>query len=634
MQANSQHGAVLRAIVAFCRDVESPYANSIANALEREDFQSACNSQIEPSAYQNPYVFAKDYAAYNAIRKYSGSGDEQLLTAKAVASFKETEIRVRDTNDRLRFGAASRGVEGVIETARRKIARMLGQTESRIYTVPWDRILEDVEWGKGATQSLQARDASLDNKILEPSLSVTPRCLKYARALLTADSTWMSARMGAHVEACCPLASEFQLVPAGRFATVPKDWKSRRSIDIQPTMNLYLQKGVGSYLRRLLKRDGINLDDQSRNQSLAARAQKDSYATIDLASASDTIATELVRLLLPPALFEVLDDLRTHRIHIADDPLCPPEGEYLHKFSAMGNGFTFELESLIFYALCWAVVRMEAADDDSDIAVYGDDIIVAQCHASRVIEVLNECGFVVNDQKSFTSGRFFESCGKHYFDGVDVTPFYQKEMVTDVPSAIRFANRLFRWAARVGGGYDLDGVAFRAWVIAYDTAIDLMSELNSSRERQQRRLFKRRPYKPLPMPLQPWYVEGDDALISEYHNASCNISGQLTIITLSAVSKKVRADDYALYATSLRRGCVVSSAFHGYLPVRGVVSYEIRRRQVSRQLTRVPSWYFSNKSSSNLQTEWELLPFDFKPTEQVQPENPFLTWLYFGNLMD
>lgn len=615
MGAKRKHGAVLQAIVAFCRDIDSQYANSIATALEREDFQSACNSQIDPSAYQNPYVFALDYAAFNALRKYAGSSDEVALRAAAVASFKETESKVRSTNLLLRRGVMINNVEPIIMLARRKIASMLGEREDRIYTVPWDRILGDVEWGKGATASLEARFAHLDKKVLEPHLSVTPRAMKYARALLSTDSTWMSARYGEVVGYCCPMPSEFSITPSGRFDTVPKDWKSRRSIDIQPTVNLYLQKGVGSYLRSVLKRHGINLDDQSRNQRLAGIAHKAMYATIDLASASDTIATELVRLLIPPALFEVLDDLRTHSIKVDDEVL------HLHKFSAMGNGFTFELESLIFYALSWAVVRAEADDYDTEVAVYGDDIIVSQTHASRLIEVLEGCGFEVNRRKSFISGRFFESCGKHFFDGIDVTPFYQKELVVDTPSAIRFANRIFRWAARLGTKGFLDGVAFRAWSIAYDTAIDSFHELNTLRAIKARRMNRR--VKPLPMPLQPWYVEGDEGLISEYCGSRCNVHGQLALFSLRGIPTKVAADEYALYATSLRRGCVVSSPFSGCLAIREVVVYEIRKRQVSRILEEVPVWYFSTSTQINPQDiKWELLPFNITSKVEASPESP------------
>lgn len=158
----------------------------------------------------------------------------------------------------------------------------------------------------------------------------------------------------------------------------------------------------------------MDLDDQRLNQRLAAKAFKDRLATIDLKNASNSVSTSLVELLLPPDWFAYLDSIRTKWTELEG------KGIRLEMFSSMGNGFTFELESLIFWAICRSITPYE-------VGIYGDDIIVPQDSASEVIGVLEACGFTVNTSKSFLSGCFFESCGKHYFMGVDVTPLYWKE---------------------------------------------------------------------------------------------------------------------------------------------------------------------------------------------------------------
>ena len=65
----------------------------------------------------------------------------------------------------------------------------------------------------------------------------------------------------------------------------------------------------------------------------------------------------------------------------------------------MGNGYTFELETLIFYALIRAVVGKE-----STASVYGDDLIYPSCHTREVRALLNFVGFATNEEKSFPVG--------------------------------------------------------------------------------------------------------------------------------------------------------------------------------------------------------------------------------------
>jgi hypothetical protein len=117
----------------------------------------------------------------------------------------------------------------------------------------------------------------------------------------------------------------------------------------------------------------------------------------------------------------------------------------------MGNAFTFPLESLVFYALAYAVSIVNERDTKV-VSVYGDDIIIhASCYP-ELREVLSWYGFVVNIEKSYATGRFYESCGKHYFDGIDVTPIYQKNDVTSLSEHIRCFNRVIRWLQRSQGG--------------------------------------------------------------------------------------------------------------------------------------------------------------------------------------
>ena len=233
------------------------------------------------------------------------------------------------------------------------------------------------------------------------------------------------------------ISNNITIVPGNRMCAVPKTTEVDRLIAIEPSGNAFLQQSVGSFFKACLReKANIDLYDQTINQQGAFHAQVDLLATIDLESASDSLCIELVRAVLPHEWFLLLDALRSHKT------VYDGKWRYLDKFSSMGNGFTFELETLIFWAACRSVCL------DSKLLVYGDDIIVTQRDSANCIAALNMIGFSVNLAKSFTSGRYFESCGKHYFDLEDVTPCYQKEPIVCVRSAMRAHNRLVRWALR------------------------------------------------------------------------------------------------------------------------------------------------------------------------------------------
>jgi hypothetical protein len=557
-----------RILLILAQETDSLYSNQVASAIRAGGYLHALKTckMPNPSEYSHPDQFRRDYLISSYLSKFEGYEDTGKLESEAVSSFLRTEADVGVVNRHLRYGSACNGVEGIISDARRKIIRILDPLANSGDNFPFKEFITGCDWGPGATSSLKSNDARLDKKILEHQLSVTRHALPYAIAYMQYDTSWVSARFGFPVESCSLLPCEFQIVDSDRFTTVPKNWKTRRSIAIQPTLNIFLQKGVGRVIRNRLRRDGVNLDDQSRNQILASRAFSEGYATIDLAKASDSVSSELVELLMPPSWLKVMKDLRTRYTKIGDHV------HWLEKFSAMGNGFTFELESLIFYALLWGVVRCEANDWDSEIAVYGDDLIVHSKYYERVVQVLSYCGFTVNDEKSFHSGPFYESCGKHYFMGFDVTPVYQKKRVNCLPEAIRCANRLFRW-----GVYDsfIDLRIRTAWEVCASYADRFI-------EPQLRKKLRF-------VPRVPWWIEGDDGLlVPDFQYKLRNHIQRIKVIAFTP--RKVGADGYSLLSHCLRKGVVTDSPFNGLLSLRGIGKYRYATREVTCSRTDVLSW--------------------------------------------
>lgn len=236
-------------------------------------------------------------------------------------------------------------------------------------------------------------------------------------------------------------------VKGNRFTTVPKNSFKRRGICIEPSLNIFYQLGYGSYLRDRLKRVwAIDLRcGQDAHKRMAKEASLFGHlVTIDLSSASDLISKELVRAVLPSRWYTVLSGLRS--------PYTKVKGKWvkLEKFSSMGNGFTFELETIIFHAIVRVCCRHKwPAFDPSEfvkaemLGQYGDDCIVPGEIADDVLGAFKFCGFRINEDKTFLTGPFRESCGGDYHTGVDVRTFKLKELPNEPQKWISFANGLW-----------------------------------------------------------------------------------------------------------------------------------------------------------------------------------------------
>lgn len=206
-------------------------------------------------------------------------------------------------------------------------------------------------------------------------------------------------------------------IATGRLQFVPKDATKFRSIVVEPTVNTYLQLGLGTLIRSRLAKAGCNLRSQETNRDLCRFGSLTGLiGTIDLSNASDTIARAVVEELLPADWYTLLDSMRTRSV-VYHEKLVAQQ-----KFSSMGNGFTFELESLIFFAIAKVV-----CNDSDFVSVYGDDIIVPTRYYEDSVRALELFGFSVNLSKSFSEGPFRESCGKDFLSGVDVRPVYLKD---------------------------------------------------------------------------------------------------------------------------------------------------------------------------------------------------------------
>lgn len=223
------------------------------------------------------------------------------------------------------------------------------------------------------------------------------------------------------------LSKIVQFEHGSRFSTVPKNNAVRRPINIECFGNMIIQKQMGDCFREIVTTSYGN--NMSVLQGVhKTRLTDRSIATIDLKNASDSINLDLIRFLLPTKVFNQISKSRSEYILGPDDNYYP-----LKKVSSMGNGFTFELMTLILTSLCRVL--------DPLSSVYGDDIIIANEHAPRLIKALEDVGFQVNIEKSFINSEFRESCGGNFHDQFGYIESYDFLWPENVHDCITFYNK-------------------------------------------------------------------------------------------------------------------------------------------------------------------------------------------------
>ena len=442
---------------AICESIysalRSPLGDHAYGLSRKGKFMELVSLSVDPSTYEDASSFRRDYLAVELMSKFDSFDlgiDRQEV---ALQKFRDCEDQCRSTNARLTRCYES-GIytpyspESFIWTAREKIAALLGPFQ-------WDEASTHFAFGPGASTSVRRvnGDAYFKYGVVRPHTTKANSLLSLAA--VKSSPRWFNHLLGNRDSSSflnLPIEQQieelFEIVPGNKVTTVPKNAKTERVIAIEPDLNMYIQKGIGRIIRSRLKRVLVDLDDQTINQKLALEASlTDSFATIDLSSASDTVSLKLVDLLLPHDWNEAIKQSRSERGIMPDGKLITYQ-----KVSSMGNGFTFELESLIFWAICSSVMSL-LKPASRRLAVYGDDIIIPSeiCHTT--LWLLKYLGFTPNTKKTFLKGPFRESCGKHYFRGIDVTPFYIRKDVESSDRLISIANSIRSWSVT---SYGLD----------------------------------------------------------------------------------------------------------------------------------------------------------------------------------
>jgi len=399
-------------------------------------------------------IHARQCIAFFSKRADIDCGYDREAVARS--SLEASERKCAETNRAFRCWSQGSfmfplDVDSQLFAAQRKIANILGRAP---------RFSElKLRFGPGAAVNVKKKEACASNKLaasFQCSGDLTPivgRLLEEMPSVVEDHLFWRNSRVRRNaylrssedeMEEFCddpdgyrkwknyePASVEVEVVDQVLCFAL-KNYKTLRVIAKQPTLNTMLQLGIGEYMAQRLNRFGIDLSDQSNNQRLARQGSlTGDLATLDLKDASNTMAVELVRHLLPPDWYDLLSCARCGSLY---DPKYDKRSR-LEMFSSMGNGFTFPLQSLLFYALTKSASEYVYNDlgikTKPVVSVYGDDIIAPSIAYDAVERLLGVCGFTVNLTKSFKNGPFRESCGADFHSGINIRPVYVKDRLTN-----------------------------------------------------------------------------------------------------------------------------------------------------------------------------------------------------------
>ena len=434
---NALNPQELDVVLSVMEELDTAVSLSVAIKLRYNDMAGVTSQEVLPHRYLTAEPYLRDAAAASIFKKWkhaiAGMDPSSATTIKWLESERscmKTNLRIYPIIDGL--SEYDGRILSFLKRVRKEVYYLIGELHE----------LPDGRFGPGATVSDSSQRCLIPDK-LSSCVTLTRGSFKYLTKFR--ENLW-----GRFV---ISRQEDLREVRGNHYFEVPKRASINRPCAKEPSFNAFYQRGLGLEIKKRLKRRGYDLERlPDLHRELARRASlDDSLATIDLSSASDTLARSVVELLLPRGWFEALNALRS--------PYTFKDGRWykLEKFSSMGNGFTFELETVIFLAIA------RIASSSNDVSVFGDDIIVPASGAIDTIAALKFLGFSTNVEKTFTSGSFRESCGGDFFEGKSVRPHFLEEFPREPQDIISFANGFRRVRTQLAACNPSNPIASRAW---------------------------------------------------------------------------------------------------------------------------------------------------------------------------
>jgi hypothetical protein len=397
--------------------LDCPRALTVWLLYESKEHNQLVALKSNPEEFDSPEEFRNSYLATKLLSKANfletGIDRKQVALEKFFEFEERCSVQNRYFQNLDTHPQFTNEYACILSDMRAKISSILG-------TYNAEEFANGGNWGPGVSTLVKGEEVSAFNKFRDER-GITREMYSLIRPWFhRAYPLWRSEQLGLKAE------DSFVIESGNTVLTVPKDSKTERVIACEPGINLWFQQSVGKMLVKRLGRVGIDLTTQENNQHAAYLSSKtDELATVDFSSASDSISKAVVEDLLPPRWFTLMNSSRSHFRQ------AEPAAIKWNKFSSMGNAYTFPLQSLIFYACAFAVCKKLQLPVHG-ICVFGDDVLLPK-QAYKLFSAFSAfLGFEVNLKKSFSSGYFRESCGAHYYAGVDCKPYYLKDRIRSV----------------------------------------------------------------------------------------------------------------------------------------------------------------------------------------------------------
>lgn len=378
-----------------------------------------------PDKFNAPvYIFKAQYQLENLFKRYRFRDDQftqEELERSTIEKFLDVQNRISAPIETTPL------VDRVLERARDYMCSCLGEFSQA-------ELVEACRFGKKATKGNPFSDSYADIK-LGSELTGSTEQIKWFREVYLPDDKLLQDTL----VQCSPSGVPNYVVCDTLNATlVPKSYKALRLILPNTLIGTLRSYGLGKMIEvRLRKYFGLDIRrlQAIHGQLIKEMSKTRKSVTGDLSSASDSPNMDLMSKVLPESWFKELNLGRITKVKAGDTVYD------LNSFMTMGIGFTFPLETLLFYSLLRSIADL--AKVKGRISVYGDDLIYPRDMHRYVAFIFPKLHIMLNNDKTYVNTYFRESCGSDAFHGSDVRPF-QPEGQASTLSQKRYTMLLYK----------------------------------------------------------------------------------------------------------------------------------------------------------------------------------------------
>lgn len=398
----------------YRRDFGSDYKSTDESLIDISDMSRfRTRPQIGLMGLHNTDLFKSEVQLRDLFKRYKFKNDpftQKDLETGQYHKFMATQLRVAQQPL-----VMTQLVRRVIQKARTIVKRMLGEYVHEEH-------MEHFTFGKRSSVGCPLSESYLDSRLARPISGSKEHQIWFQNQYLPTDPMLevairriqLKAKIGVPYKHCSTL----------HVVAVPKKWDSMRTILPQSTLGSSYFLALGNYMVDRMAKNGYRLSTlQDKHRALVCKFSMTlSHSTGDLSEASDSFYNDVINMLLPRAWY-----VATKKGRILNATLGLKNQEnLLSSFMTMGVGYTFPLQTVLFYSLIEAIRTLAGAQ--GFCSVYGDDLIYPSVIHKQVGYVLSCLRFKLNADKTFCEAPFRESCGADYFRGIEVRA-YQPEGV-------------------------------------------------------------------------------------------------------------------------------------------------------------------------------------------------------------